>query len=174
MTVNVSKPAFNIREKLSELEFGHLPYEKMPPGSIIQHKTVDSTSNVNTNSSSYANLSNVTLYFSPKLDTSVLEITLTGTVRFLTGSNTRSRPDFRLVESGTVLSGYQFSEALQVRNCNFAGSAVELSVPFHFVVRTFPHTTETLEYTWQWRNVDNVLIDLGGVSYRQTIMEIRQ
>ena len=174
MTVRAHKPEFNFREKLKELDYSHIPYEKMPFGSVIQHATVDSTSNVSTNTSSYANLSNVTLNFSPKLVTSVLEITLTGTVRFLTVTNTRSRPDFRLVESGTVLSGYQFAEALQVRNCNFASSAVELCVPFHFIVRRFPRTTETLDYTWQWRNLDNVLIDLAGVSYRQTIMEIRQ
>ena len=145
----------------------------MPSGSIIQHATVDSTSNVSTNTSSYANLSNVTLNFSPKLVTSVLEITLTGTIRFVTVTNTRSRPAFQLVESGTVLSGYNFSELykfviviLIVVVLNF--------VPFHFIVRRFPRTTETLEYTWQWRNLNNVLIDLAGVSYRQTIMEIRQ
>lgn len=174
MTVRANKPVFNVREKLKELDYSHIPYEKMPSGSIIQHKTVDSSYNVSTNSSSYSNLTGVTLNFSPKLDSSVLEITLTGTVRFQTGGNTRSRPAFQLVESGTVLSGYNFSEALQVRNCNFAGSSVELCVPFHFIARRFPRTTETLEYTWQWRNLDNVYIDLAGVSYRQTIMEIRQ
>jgi hypothetical protein len=36
MTVRIQKPAFNIREKLSELDFGHVPYEKMPAGSVIQ------------------------------------------------------------------------------------------------------------------------------------------
>ena len=34
MTVRVSKPAFNLRDKLSELD-GIVPYEKMPRGSII-------------------------------------------------------------------------------------------------------------------------------------------
>ena len=140
----------------------------------FQHATVDSTSNVSTNTNSYANLSNVTLNFSPRLDSSVLQITLTGTVRFLTVGNTRSRPDFRVVRSGTVLTGYQFSEALQVRNCNFNSSSVELCIPFHFVARDVPRTTETLEYTWQWRNLNSVAIDLAGVSIRQTIMEIRQ
>jgi hypothetical protein len=37
MTVRIQKPAFNIREKLSELDFGHVPYEKMPAGSVIQY-----------------------------------------------------------------------------------------------------------------------------------------
>ena len=37
MTVRISKPEFNLRSKLNELDYGHVPYEKMPPGSIIQY-----------------------------------------------------------------------------------------------------------------------------------------
>lgn len=54
MTVNVSKPAFNIREKLSELEFGHLPYEKMPAGSVVQSSLYRMTGRYNISSSDYA------------------------------------------------------------------------------------------------------------------------
>ena len=36
MTVRVSKPAFNLREKLSEFD-GTVSYDKMPPGTVIQH-----------------------------------------------------------------------------------------------------------------------------------------
>ena len=36
MTVRANKPAFNIREKLKSLDYSHLPYEKMPAGSVIQ------------------------------------------------------------------------------------------------------------------------------------------
>ena len=36
MTVRISKPEFNLREKLSELDYSRVPYEKMPAGSIIQ------------------------------------------------------------------------------------------------------------------------------------------
>ena len=36
MTVIVQKPEFNLREKLSELDYSRVPYEKMPAGSIIQ------------------------------------------------------------------------------------------------------------------------------------------
>ena len=38
MTVRISKPEFNLREKLTELDYGQVPYEKMPVGSIIQVK----------------------------------------------------------------------------------------------------------------------------------------
>tara|TARA_B100000214_G_C23946630_1_gene618295 strand:+ start:1112 stop:1708 length:597 start_codon:yes stop_codon:yes gene_type:complete len=36
MTVRIEKPAFNLRSKLNDLDFGQVPYEKMPVGSIIQ------------------------------------------------------------------------------------------------------------------------------------------
>ena len=36
MTVNISKPTINIREKLSELDFAKVPFQKMPSGSILQ------------------------------------------------------------------------------------------------------------------------------------------
>ena len=35
MTVRITKPEFNLRDKLTELDFGQVPYEKMPTGSII-------------------------------------------------------------------------------------------------------------------------------------------
>ena len=39
MTVRANKPAFNIREKIKELDYSEVPYEKMPPGSVIQYVT---------------------------------------------------------------------------------------------------------------------------------------
>jgi len=36
MTVYASKPEINVREKLKELDYSHVPYEKMPAGSVIQ------------------------------------------------------------------------------------------------------------------------------------------
>ena len=36
MTIRISKPEFNLREKLNELDYSRVPYEKMPAGSIIQ------------------------------------------------------------------------------------------------------------------------------------------
>ena len=43
MTVRVSKPEFNLREKLTELDYSRVPYEKMPLGSVIQVKQTYST-----------------------------------------------------------------------------------------------------------------------------------
>ena len=36
MSIAVSKSEFNLRDKLNELDYGRVPYEKMPAGSVIQ------------------------------------------------------------------------------------------------------------------------------------------
>ena len=36
MVVRISKPAFNLRDKLTQLDYGHIPYEKIPQGSVVQ------------------------------------------------------------------------------------------------------------------------------------------
>ena len=36
MAIRVEKPAFNVREKLTELDSASIPYERMPKGSVIQ------------------------------------------------------------------------------------------------------------------------------------------
>ena len=36
MTVRANKPEFNIREKLKSLDYAHVPYDKMPAGSVIR------------------------------------------------------------------------------------------------------------------------------------------
>ena len=36
MTVRISKPAFNLRSKLTELEYGQVPFQKIPKGSVVQ------------------------------------------------------------------------------------------------------------------------------------------
>ena len=36
MTIKIEKPAFNLRAKLNELDFGVLPVEKVPIGSVVQ------------------------------------------------------------------------------------------------------------------------------------------
>ena len=36
MVVKVSKPEFNLREKLTELDYDRVPFQKMPAGSVVQ------------------------------------------------------------------------------------------------------------------------------------------
>tara|TARA_R110000796_G_scaffold250848_1_gene380974 strand:- start:477 stop:983 length:507 start_codon:yes stop_codon:yes gene_type:complete len=43
MTVKVTKPEINVREKISELDYSRVPYHKMPAGSVIRvkHHVID-------------------------------------------------------------------------------------------------------------------------------------
>ena len=36
MTVRITKPEFNLREKLSELDYSRVPFQKIPAGSVVQ------------------------------------------------------------------------------------------------------------------------------------------
>ena len=53
MAIRVEKPAFNMREKLTELDSASISYERMPKGSIIQvqHKYFPGYTSVGTNNS---------------------------------------------------------------------------------------------------------------------------
>ena len=52
MTIKIVKPEINIREKLTELDYDKVPYDKMPDGSVIQQKIVQRRSDVSTTASS--------------------------------------------------------------------------------------------------------------------------
>lgn len=52
MTIKIVKPEINIREKLIELDYDKVPYDKMPDGSVIQQKIVQRRSDVSTTASS--------------------------------------------------------------------------------------------------------------------------
>ena len=56
MTVRITKPEFNLREKLTELDYGRVPFQKMPTGSVIQYVQADidrMTNRFTTSSTSY-------------------------------------------------------------------------------------------------------------------------
>ena len=72
MGVIVTKEAFNLRSKLNELNFSTVPYEKMPPGSVIQHSYNQTRANghMTTTSTSFADMSysvSITPHFSNSL-----------------------------------------------------------------------------------------------------------
>ena len=83
MTIRIEKPAFNLRSKLNDLDFGQVPYEKMPAGSIIQFKQLQLTNAdvggffLTTTSSSFTQTNtDFSLSISPRFNTSKILITL--------------------------------------------------------------------------------------------------
>ena len=77
MTVRVNKPEFNLREKLTELDYAHVPYEKMPSGSIIQLVAGETEFRTATASNTYQ-ATDMFATISPKFSTSQIYITLGG------------------------------------------------------------------------------------------------
>ena len=79
MTVRVSKPAFNLRDKLNQLDYDRVPYEKVQKEGIVQTK-IKYTNNATwtTTSSSYTSVGPVagqvdyTMKFSPRFHDSIL------------------------------------------------------------------------------------------------------
>ena len=72
MTVRVSKPEFNLREKLTQLDYSQIPHEKMPSGSVIQYVQADidrMTNRFSTTSTSYTQ-TNYDLVISPRTTSS--------------------------------------------------------------------------------------------------------
>ncbi len=51
MTVRIEKPEFNLRSKLNDLDFGVLPLQKIPPGSIVNVTQSTSTTQLLTTTS---------------------------------------------------------------------------------------------------------------------------
>ena len=93
MTVRITKPEFNLREKLSELDYSRVPYEKMPAGSIIQFKQLQLTNAdvggfflTTTSSSLTQTNTDFSLSISPRFSTSKIYISVI-TFGYLTTTN---------------------------------------------------------------------------------------
>ncbi len=68
--IRAEKPAFNLRSKLSELDYSRVPYQKMPSGSIIQVVDHQDDSHPSKTGSSYTTISGCTFYVTPKFESS--------------------------------------------------------------------------------------------------------
>ena len=74
MTIRISKPAFNLREKITQLE-GRVPFERMPVGSmmLIGRNTASTRTNISSQQS-WTNIVGADIEVHPRLASSLLEI----------------------------------------------------------------------------------------------------
>ena len=108
MTVRVNKPSFNLREKLSELDYGHVPYDKMPAGSVIQVvQTEFRNSFSNTTAATAAKVAGLSTIISPKLASSKLLIRCDVTVgqRYWQVLGRLYRNDVRVTDAEGIQEG---------------------------------------------------------------------
>ena len=77
MTVRISKPEINFRDKISELDFDTVPYHKMPNGSILQVVAGETEYRTATSSGSYTP-TDMFATITPRFKSSKIFITLGG------------------------------------------------------------------------------------------------
>ena len=105
MSIIVSKPEFNLRDKLNELDYGRVPYEKMPTGSVIQVVDHKANDHPTTNSNSYTTIAGTTFSITPRFKTSKIFVSW----------------DFGTEHNG-VINGLAFRTYRQVSGLNADGS----------------------------------------------------
>ena len=66
MVVRITKPEFNLREKLTELDYGQVPYEKMPVGSIIQVVSAYKGDSFSTSSTTFVDITGLSATITPR------------------------------------------------------------------------------------------------------------
>ena len=176
MTVRANKPAFSIREKLKELDYAHVPYDKMPAGSVVQFKYYKSTNaSISTNNSSYTD-AGLTASFYPKFANSMIKVEI------------KSRR-FNLVDGEVMLvaisrdNGSSFigedsqssTRELWYQNNNSSASN-QIAYGLYFPWIDFPNTTEKIDYKIYFKSASGssavYLADSGGVQLY--ITEIKQ
>ena len=178
MTIRANKPFFNIREKIKELDFFRLPYQKMPPGSVVQ--VLFNQSNVANNQTNVpGNTEHLAIPdtpFTPKLPGS--KILIFGAINFWyqASSNSTMYGYPRIKRNGVAYKNAQGAE-------HIVGSVIEMGwrASYDFIDET-PYTLgETITYTGYWlhRNPSNVsTMTLNRATTARgssiTIMEIAQ
>ena len=156
MSIRVSKPAFNLRDKLNELD-GKVPLHKMPHGSIIQVKNLeyDAIFSSNHSGAQYVDVTDFNLDFAPKFSTSeiLIEAAVAGGLNDNYGFNFR----FRVVRTtdnangGTINMGEGTAQYSMTGGYNLYDA--NSSTPYIFgMSKTFmdkPGTTEKINYKIQ-------------------------
>ena len=171
MTVYASKPAFNVREKLKELDYGRVPYDKMPAGSVIQYASISQQTSVSTTSTSYVD-TGIDILFSPKLANSKVLVTVQSRRFNLVTSGVIS---IKCVRDDSVDIGIQ-QQSVQDGHYqnNNSTAANQIAYPLHYMWEDSPGTTSQVKYTMYIKvNAGTgYLADSGGVQlYVQEIAQ---
>ena len=176
MSVRVEKQQFGLREKLTELDYGKLPYHKMPMGTILQVRQSLSSTNTTISSSSYTNLRELLIH--PISRNSLMYIRTHCQPRcFVTGNNRARflnrivRQDFDTNQETDLLNN---NETPQWRNANFhtsteicGGSVINEFCDWHRQIKP-------ILYKYQVARQDSANFDMGGHEYTIQVMEIMQ
>ena len=174
MVVRVEKPAFNLRSKLNDLDYGVVPLEKMPAGSIIQYNYVTGTGqHFTTTSGSWTDLS-WSVSISPRFDNSLILVEL---------SSIGQQPNTIIGASAVTIYRNNTTNIGDTSNANMGLSAVGcfqetgyITVPQTFFVFDKPNTTDNTSYNLWGRptNGGTAYCIHSGVTRTLSVKEIKQ
>ena len=148
MTVRITKPEFNLREKLTELDYGRVPYEKMPAGNVIQvvfDSTTTEASRVHSNNGgteSHIFDTNLSATISPRFATSKILVRISQNYMFSNGTNTQMQANIFICDGdNNILDGRTLDyDMIRVKNQE-AFAAVHSAQLLHS-----PNTTNAFTY----------------------------
>ena len=180
MTVRAHKPEFNVREKLKELDYSHLPYEKVQPGGVVQMQSKywqhsGAANESETSSSSYQpTLFVITIY--PKFADSLIRITTNPNTKNNGGSNYHNLVIYRSIDDGPFEYSADSATSNGLVTYRFNGlSLMYDNVPLDFFDK--PNTTGKVQYKVYHRNSGgNYTVRVGenGAYEYMSATEIRQ
>ena len=148
MTVRITKPEFNLREKLTELDYSRVPYEKMPAGSVIQ-VAFNSLygSAIGTTSSSFQD-SGLFVDISPRFATS--KIIVSASVDAQTGNASGKGVEytfFRQVDGTATNSSTNLLESASNKNyITYSSASGYIHERAIMMAEDNPNTTDQVQY----------------------------
>jgi hypothetical protein len=171
MAVKFTKPEINVREKLAELDYGKVPYHKMPSGSVIQYASISTGTSISTSSTSYVD-TGIDILFSPKLANSKVLVTVQSRRFNLVTSGVIS---IKCVRDDSVDIGIQQQSVQDGHYQNMNSTAAnQIAYPLHYMWEDSPGGTAEVKYTMYIKvNAGTgYLADSGGVQlYVQEIAQ---
>ena len=167
MPARVSKPAFNLRDKLTQLDYGHVPYEKMPAGSIIQvkytHIPGTGSQGYNSSSTTYNDTGHDVL-ISPRFSTSKVLVSV-GTQIYST--NSAYHAYVGIVRDDNIGSGSNSSNNLLFHtSCLWESSGPGQASNVSFQFLDSPQTTSEVKYSIYIKSDNSAnTVYINGSSY---------
>ncbi len=171
MTVIVTKPEINVREKLAELDYAKVPFQKMPAGSVIQYASISTGTSISTTSTSYVD-TGIDILFSPRLANSKVLVTVQSRRFNLVTADTINIICKR--NDDVIIGTQQQNEQNLHFHNNTSTASNQIAIPLHYMWEDSPGSTSEVTYTLYIKvNAGTgYLADSGGVQlYVQEIAQ---
>lgn len=169
MTVKITKPEVNIREKLNELDYAHVPYQKMPAGSVIQTRAYKKDSGWISTTSTAEVFTGVEFSISPKRSSSLILVEFHFPM-------THTVADTLIPTIRRQVSG---ESQINFNTTSYHNGFIHTDGDYQSIMLTehdYPNTTESVKYEVWFRSAGGGQVHLAhnGSAYRLKLTEIAQ